>query len=127
GAAVTIDGAHTSAPTTIIDNDTATWSITGSPSVTEGSTASYAVALGGQLQSGETASVVLTLSDGPAPATNSSDYANFDAAVQAAGSAYHSDTTTATPSSVSYLPGTNLFRSTSDGAAMGTLTISLAT
>src|SRR5436305_91377 len=127
GAAVTIDAAHTIVPTQIQDNDTATWSITGSASVGEGTAASYAVALGGQLQSGETASVVLTLSDGPSPATTSADYASFDAAVQAAVTAYNSDTTAATPGTLSYVAGTHTLTFTSDGAAMGTLTISLGT
>ena len=60
-------GANNSVTTTIIDNDTATWSITGETSVTEdpavNNTASYTVNLGGTLQSGENASIVLSLTN----------------------------------------------------------------
>ena len=50
-------GTANSATTTITDNDTATWSITGDPSVTEGGNASYTVHLAGTLQAGETATI----------------------------------------------------------------------
>ena len=65
GSAIAL-GAN-SVTTTIIDNDTATWSITGETSVTEdpavNPTASYTVSLGGTLQSGENASIVLSLTN----------------------------------------------------------------
>ena len=60
GAAVTGTG---SVSTTITDNDTATWSLTGSSSATEGTDASYTLSLAGVLQSGETATIDLALTD----------------------------------------------------------------
>ena len=49
--------------TVISDNDTATWSIAGDPSVTEGDAASYTVSLSGTLQDGETATIELAIAD----------------------------------------------------------------
>ena len=51
--------------TTITDNDTATWSISG-PAERGGrrQTASYTVSLAGTLQAGETATIDLALTDG---------------------------------------------------------------
>ena len=80
GANVALGGS-VSVTTTIADNDTATWSISGDAAVTEGAIAQYTVALTGTLQAGETATVDLGLSDVD---TASSDYANFVAAVDAA-------------------------------------------
>ena len=60
GSAIAL-GAESTVTTTITDNDTATWSITGETSVTESAvnnTASYTVSLGGTLQAGEDASIV---------------------------------------------------------------------
>ena len=74
-------GTTTSVTTTITDNDQATWSITGDTNVAEGATAQYTIGLSGTLQSGETATIDLSLADVD---TNSSDYANFVAAVNAA-------------------------------------------
>jgi hypothetical protein len=67
--------------TTITDANTATWSLSGSSAVTEGSAASYTVHLAGTLQAGETATISLALAD---ITTTSADYANFAAAVNAA-------------------------------------------
>ena len=67
--------------TTITDDDIAAWSITGDTTVNEGATAQYTIALAGTLQAGETATIELGLTDVD---TNSSDYANFVAAVNAA-------------------------------------------
>ena len=71
----------TSVTTTIIDNDTATWDIFGSPTVGEAGTAQYNLFLSGTLQAGETAEIDLGLSDVD---TTSTDYANFVAAVNTA-------------------------------------------
>src|SRR5262249_15542360 len=79
---------------TILDNDTATWSLTGSGSVNEGSTANYTLALAGTLQAGETASVNLALtypSNGPSsdPAEDADFSLAFLADVDAAITAYN--------------------------------------
>ena len=82
--------ANASVTTTIIDNDTTTWSITGETSVTEdpavNNTASYTVNLGGTLQSGENASIVLSLTNNTTNRTglDLATEAQFDTAVQTA-------------------------------------------
>ena len=64
--------------TTITDNDTATWSLTGTSSLAEGTTASYTLALAGTLQAGETAKVDLTLSfPVGGPSTDPAEAADF--------------------------------------------------
>ena len=78
--------------TTITDNDTATWSLTGTssyppsppppppppPPLAEGATASYTLALAGTLQAGETAKVDLTLSfPVGGPSTDPAEAADF--------------------------------------------------
>ena len=89
GSAIAL-GANNSVTTTIIDNDTATWSITGETSVTEdpavNNTASYTVSLGGTLQSGEDASIVLSLTNNTTDRTglDLATEAQFDTAVQTA-------------------------------------------
>src|SRR5262249_60612681 len=60
---------------------TATWSLSGSSSVTEGNSASYTVHLAGTLQAGETATIDLAVTN---LTTTSADYANFAEAVTAA-------------------------------------------
>ena len=87
-APIALDAANSAITTTITDADTATWSITGDPGVTEGGNASYTVHLAGTLQAGETATIDLALTDGT---TTSADHANFDAAVQAAVTAYNAN------------------------------------
>ena len=78
-------------PTTILDNDTATWSIGGPGPSPKANTASYTVKLAGTLQSGEDASIVLSLANGTTNADGSdlATEAQFDAAVQAAVTAYN--------------------------------------
>ncbi|MGB7325827.1 MAG: Calx-beta domain-containing protein [Rubripirellula sp.] len=78
-------GAAGSVETTIADNDLATWSVTGSATVTEGADATYTIKLTGSgtgtapfiLQAGETASIVVSQTDGPADPTTAADYDNF--------------------------------------------------
>ena len=106
-----VDQGVTSVTTTIIDNDTATWDIFGSPSVLEGGTARYNLFLSGTLQSGETATIDLNLSDTD---TTSTDYANFVAAI---------NTAVAGRSDVSF-DGTTLTYN-GDGNAFAQLTIEL--
>ena len=123
GAFATASGSVT---TTITDNDTATWSITqSSATVNEGGTTGYTVHLGGTLQSGEDASIVLSLTnvttnpDGSDLATA----AQFDAAVTNAVTAYNAGSD---PGLLSYDPATNKLTFTSDGTgAMGNLVINL--
>ena len=74
-------GADTSVTTTIADNDTATFSLTGDLTVAEGATAQYTVALAGTLQAAETATINLSIAD---VETTSTDYASFVAAVNTA-------------------------------------------
>ena len=76
-----VTGAATSVTTTITDNDTAIWSITGDATVDEGATAQYTLALNGTLQTDETATIDLSIADVD---TTSADYANFVAAVNVA-------------------------------------------
>ena len=61
GIAVSVDPMFNSVDTTIIDNDTATFSLTGDASVTEGANAKYVLALNGTLQAGETATIDLNI------------------------------------------------------------------
>ena len=67
-----------SVTTTIIDADTAIWSITGSNNVNEGTNANYTVHLDGTLQANGTATLHLALAD---TSTTSGDHANFVTAV----------------------------------------------
>ena len=126
GSAIAL-GAN-STVTTIIDNDTATWSITGETSVTESAdnnTASYTVSLGGTLQAGEDASIVLSLTNNTTNADGSdlATEAQFDAAVAAAVTAYNNGSA---PGSLSYVAATNTLTFLSDGTgAMGNLVIDL--
>ena len=107
----------------IADNDTANWSISGSPSVTEGFAASYTVHLDGTLQAGQTATINLAVSD---INTTSADYADFATAVNNAVAAY---TRPATSGTLSYVGGVLTFTSDGTGTTPGTmsnLVISLA-
>ena len=104
----------TSVTTTIIDDDSAEWNITGDPAVTEGADAKYTVNLTGTLQAGETASIELAIGDVD---TTSADYANFVAAVNDAITAY------AGPGTLAFDGTTLTF--TSDGNPMGDLCIEL--
>ena len=113
-ANVAIDTAAQSVTTTIVDNDTAIWSLIGDSTVAEGSDAKYRLALTGTLQSGETATVDLTVGDVD---TNSTDYANFVVAVNVAISNYSGPGTLA-------FDGTTL-TFTSDGNPMGELCVEL--
>src|SRR5262249_1194674 len=68
----------TSVATTITDNDTATWSLSGGGSVVEGASAGYTLALAGTLQAGETAKVDLALSfPANGPSSDGADAADF--------------------------------------------------
>ena len=100
--------------TTITDNDTATWSITGDATVAEGADAKYVVNLAGTLQAGETATIELAIGG---TQTTAADYASFAAAVNDAIAAYTGPGTLA-------FDGTTL-TFTSDGSPMGDLCIEL--
>ena len=132
GSAIALDGTNASVTTTIIDNDTATWSIAGETSVTEdpavNNTASYTVHLAGTLQAGENASILLSLTNNTTDATglDLATETQFDTAVQNAVAAYNADATPATPGSLSYDTATDKLTFTSDGTgAMGNLVIDL--
>src|SRR4029077_5859206 len=78
GASVAVSGSTFAVTTTITDNDTATWSLTGNATVAEGATASYLLALAGTLQAGETAKVQLDLTFPPgAPSNDPAETADF--------------------------------------------------
>ena len=123
GAAVAIDTAADDVTTVIDDTQgplgapdgPALWSITGSTSVDEGSTAQYTVSLSGQFGAGEIVTVQLNLTDN---STNPSDYASITAAITAAANANPD---------VSYDAGTGTLTYTapSDGASMTDLVIDL--
>ncbi len=84
-ADIQLDAGNASVQTAIADNDLATWSITGDTNVAEGADATYTISLTGSgvgtgpfiLQNGETASIVIAQTDGPADATTSADYDAF--------------------------------------------------
>ena len=101
--------------TTIVDNDAPQFAITGPAITSEGTNAVYAVSLDGNLQSGETVSVNLALSDID---TDSADYGDFIAAVVAAANA--NPDVTFDPST-----GTIQYTAPTDGATMADLSISL--
>jgi VCBS repeat-containing protein len=98
--------------TTIVDDDQAVWSITGTSTVQEGFNANYTIQLSGTLQAGETATTNLALAD---ITTNSADYSSFLAAVNAA--------VAADPSHLSFSGGVLTFTST--GAPMAPINITL--
>ena len=108
GLSPTISPTQSIVTTTIIDNDAATWSITGDATVDEGADAKYVVSLAGTLQAGETASIDLSVGDID---TTSTDYANFVAAVNDAVAAYTG------PGALAFDGTTLTF--TSDGNPMG--------
>ena len=88
-------------------------------------TASYTVNLGGTLQSGEDASIVLSLTNNSTDLTglDLATAAQFDTAVQTAVNAYNAGSD---PGSLSYDGATNKLTFTSDGTgAMGNLVIDL--
>ena len=107
-------GGSTTVTTTITDNDTATFNITGDANVVEGADAKYVLALTGTLQAGETATIDLSIDD---VSTNSTDYANFVTAVNTAISNYSG------PGSLAFNGTTLTF--TSDGNPMDDLCIEL--
>ena len=100
-------------PTSITDNDTATWSISGDPSVTEGNAASYTVHLAGTLQAGQTATINLALTD---ISTTSADHADFVTAV---------NTAITGRADLSFNAGTGTLTYTGTGSPMQNLVISL--
>lgn len=124
-ALTVIDSINQSVSTTINDtigdggaNESANWSIAGPTSVNEGGSINYLISLNGILQSGENASIQLTLGDID---TNTSDYQSFVAAVQNAVSSYSG------PGSLTVDPTTSVLTFTGDGNAMSDITISLPT
>ena len=115
-ADISIDSVNDDDTATIIDDDAATWQLTGVNSVNEGANATYQVDLLGTLQAGETASVQIAIADG---STSIVDYASFSAAVGDAAIAYSG------PGSVAWDGTTLTF--TSDGTGqMAPLVISVA-
>src|SRR5262249_598614 len=115
GATVVL-GAQTTVTTTITDNDTATWSLTGTTSITEGNDATYTVHLAGTLQSGETPTTNLALTDGSTTAT---DHADFVAAVNTAVAAYNLSATAS--GTLAYSGGVLTFTSDGTGTLPGTM------
>ena len=61
GSSVLLSGTNSTVTTTVADNDSATWSLTGAANVNEGSAAAYTLALAGTLQENETATINLTI------------------------------------------------------------------
>ena len=117
GLSPTLSPTQSIATTMIIDNDLATWSITGDATVVEGADAQYVVNLAGTLQAGETASIDLSIGDVD---TTSTDYASFVTAVNDAVAAY------AGPGALAFDGTTLTF--TSDGTGpMAGLQVSLST
>ena len=117
GAEVCVDATMDSVTTTIVPDVTnAQWSIAADNSGDEGATVSYTVSLSESFGAGESATVDLTLNDVD---TNSSDYADFDAAVNAAVDAY------AGPGTLTFDGTTLTFAAANDGDSMTDLIIDL--
>lgn len=116
-ATIAVDATQAEVTTTITDLDgPADWRLTGDTSVNEAATATYNLDLLGTLQSGESVSIDLALSEST---TNSADHDTLVAAVGAAVGAYSG------PGSVSLSGTTVTF--TSDGLGpMNTLTFSIS-
>ena len=111
-------GGTTSAVINMLDNDSATWSITGDAAVGEGSAAAYAVTLSGSFQSGQSTSIDVAIAD---VTTSTIDYADFDAAVSAAVTAYSG------PGSFAWDGTTLTFTADADNQSAGDLNITLGT
>ena len=128
GVTAGIDSLNDDVTTTI--NDTqgpggspdgpATWSVTGTTNLDEGATANYTVALSSALGAGEVVTVDFGLNDID---TNSGDYADLIAAVNAAVAAYAGDGTLAFNAAT----GTLTYKAAADGDTMDDLVISLDT
>ena len=127
GLTVTISSTADSVTTTITDTQgpngsvdgPGEWSVSGPASSDEGSIPQYALSLSGAFGAGEDATVDIALAD---ISTNSGDYANFTAAVQASVLAYAGD------GSVTFdaITGTITFTASADGDEMDDLLIDLA-
>ena len=100
--------------TSITDNDALLWAINGSSSVDEGGTAQYKISLSGALQTGEQASIQLSIQDLD---TGSADYSGFLVAIQ---------TAVAGRSDLSFDPGTGVLTVTGTGAPMADLCVDLS-
>ena len=111
-------GGTSAAAINVFDDDAASWTISGDANVTEGGAASYDILLSGSFQNGEDGSVDLALVDVD---TNSSDYADFTTAVNAAIAAYSG------PGTYSLVGSTLTWTATADGQSATPLTISLGT
>jgi len=126
GVTASIDASANSAMTTINDTQGPTgaadgpgeWAITGPAAGDEGATPQYLISLSGVYGAGEVANVDIALTDID---TNSTDYANLSAAIQAAVTAYSGDGAVAFDSAT----GTITFTATNDGDVMDDLQISL--
>ena len=115
GASVVIAPTATSVTTTILDNDTATWAVTGDTERDRGRHGELHGAHAGTLGAGETATVRLALTD---IGTTIADHANFTGAVTAAIGAR---------TDLSFDPGTGTLTYTGTGSPMANLVIHLAT
>ena len=126
GLTVTVSTTADSVTTTITDTQgpggsadgPGEWAISGPASSDEGSIPQYALSLSGAFGAGEDATVDIALAD---ISTNSGDYANFTAAVQASVLAYAGD------GSVTFdaITGTITFTASADGDEMDDLLIDL--
>ena len=122
GLSVGIDPAQSLVTTTINDTigdggpaEQAVWSLGVDQTVPEGSPGAYVLSLSGVLQSGETATIDLSLADID---TTSTDYASFNSAVTAAVASY------AGPGSLMW-DGATLTFASDGGGAMADLNLSL--
>ena len=116
GAEICVDAAMDSVTTTIVPDATAVFSIGVDNAGDEGATVQYTVSLSESLGAGDSAAVDLGLTDVD---TNSSDYGDFVAAINAAVAAY------AGPGTLTFDGTTLTFTATADGDAMADLVIDL--
>lgn len=113
GITSTVSSSNGSLTTTISDDEAATWSVSGTPSVDEGGAAAFTFALDGLPQTGEQISTVVRLND---VSTSSADYESLAAAVQSA--------VTARPD-LSFDAATGRLTFTGTGSVMADLTVNL--
>ena len=113
GLTPTVSATSGSVTTTIVDNESLTWSLSGPASADEGSTPQFTVSLDGTAQAGEEISIDLGLTDLDA---NSDDYSDFVSAVQ---------TAIAGRPDLAFNPATGTLTFTGTGAPMADLVIDL--
>lgn len=113
GLSPTVSSSHRKVTTTITDDDTATWSLSGDTSVDEGDSATYTFALDGIPQLGETVAVTVNIAN---ITTGRSDYAVFFDAIKTAAD---------TRPDISFDPSTGRLTFTGTGSPLADFAVNL--